>query len=363
MKKRVVALFISLLVVLSLFWFGRRIPHATRDAQDSRSDATAEQTGPGSPPVPGTPKPADAAIETSYQRSRLEQLRSIAQKSNRPIQFFGLVLDQDNNPIPDVRVTLEIRVAKEVTPGVIDDLFDTSVLTTGRDGRFSLTDARGALLGVKALEKAGYVPSEKAFRKSYWYWRDTSHVFHPNAEHPEVFRMWKQAGAERLVRNGIGHAIPYNGSGTNFDLINGKAVAGAGDMRVTLVRNPQQIQWGQRNYEWTATIEVPNGGVIESDDEQMYQAPSDGYRPKCVIHMAADDANWTDSKNAAIYLKLRGGQYYGRAELKFMVGSDRAVTPFSITAFVNPSGSRNLEYDPLQDVVPSARPQATTPKQ
>ncbi len=326
-------------------------------AQNNHEALSFEGTTIAGPNKPVTDR---VAAEAEYTRSRLEQLRSIVQKSNKPIQFFGLVLDQDNNPIPGVEVTLSIRTAKEVAPGVVDDLFDTPVLTTGSDGRFTLTDARGALLGVKALEKPGYVPSEKAFRKSYWYWRDPSQVFRPNAERPEVFRMWKQAGAERLVRKGIGHAIPYNGSGTNFDLINGKAVAGAGDMRVTLVRNPQQIQWGQKNYEWTATIEVPNGGVIESSDEQMYRAPDDGYQPKCVIHMAADDANWTDSKDIAIYLKLRGGQYYGRAELKFMVGSDRAVTPFSITSFINPNGSQNLEYDPLQDVVPSAGLQSTT---
>jgi hypothetical protein len=29
------------------------------------------------------------------------------------------------------------------------------------------------------------------------------------------------------------------------------------------------------------------------------------------------------------------------------------------TSFINPGGSQNLEYDPLQDVAASARPQAT----
>lgn len=284
--------------------------------------------------------------------------RDLMEKANRPIQFFGKVIDQDDNPIPGVKVTLEIRVSKELAPDIIQDVFDRPVLLTGSDGSFALTDAKGALLGVHALEKPGYEPSEKAFRKSYWYWRDPSQVFRPDAERPEIFRMWRQFGAETLVRKGIGHAIPYDGTSTIFDLMEGQAVADGGDLRITLVRDPLVIQWGQRNYEWTMTIEAIDGGLIASNDEQMYHAPAEGYQPRIVVRMAANDPNWTDSKELAVYMKLRGGMYYGRGEVKVMVGADRPGTPFSITSFINPSGSRNLEFDPLQNVVPSARPRA-----
>jgi hypothetical protein len=91
----------------------------------------------------------------------------------------------------------------------------------------------------------------------------------------------------------------------------------------------------------------------------MYRAPAEGYQPKFFIHMAANDANWTDTKAAAAYVRIRGGTLYGRVEMKFMVGSDReAGTPFNMTSFINPSGSQNLEYDPLEGVAkpPTAKP-------
>lgn len=356
MKKSVIVISGLALVVLLLLWLWRSPsldeskPASTAEPVTARpeQDSTREPQAPN--PVTAVPPPQ------SNQLTRLEQAREIARQSNKPIQFFGLVLDQDGNPIPDVRVTLEVRTAKEVTPGAIYDLFEHPVLFTGADGRFTLTDAKGALLGVQALEKAGYEPSEKAFRKSYWYWRDPSQVFHPDADRPEIFRMWRKAGAEKLVRKGIGHAIPYDGTPTSFDLMDGRVVATDGDLRVTLVRNPQQIQWGQRNYEWTMTVEALDGGLIASSDEQMYRAPAEGYQPRVVVHMPAHDPKWSDSKDVAVYLKLRGGKCYGRAELKFMVGSDRPATPFSITSFINPSGSRNLEYDPRQNIAPDARP-------
>jgi len=359
MKKRIIVVTVLVLLAVLLWWLWLRgIPSNKNNPSAATRDTPALATAPS--PDSRT-MPADAVTGT---KDRVAFARDLMQKANRPIQFFGKVIDQDNNPIPEVRVTLDIRVSKELAPNIIQDVFDRPVLTTGADGRFTLTDAKGALLGVHALEKAGYEPSEKAFRKSYWYWRDPSQTFHPDADRPEIFRMWKQAGAEKLVRKGIGHAIPYNSTPTSFDLIEGRAVGNNGDLRVTLVRSPQQIQWGQRNYDWTVTIEALDGGLIASSDEQMYRAPADGYQPRVVVHMPANDPNWTDSKDVAVYLKLRGGKYYGRGELKFMVGSDRPTTPFSITSFINPTGSRNLEYDPLQTVVPSARPQsqAATPQ-
>ena len=287
-----------------------------------------------------------------------EQLQEIMSNGNRPISFFGKIIDQDGNPIPDVKVTFTIRYIKEVGPIGIGDTFKYPSVKTGADGRFALTDEKGSLLVIKSFEKAGYEPSPKAFDGTYWYWRDKD-PYQPDADNPKLFYMWKKAGAETLVRKGIGHAIRYDGSPTTFDLLTGK-VASNGDLRVTLIRTPQQIIYGQRNYEWTATIEVPEGGLLLSTAEQMYLAPSDGYEKKVTIHMNADDPQWTNTQNAALYLKLRGGKYYGRAKLEFMVGSDRDTTPFSITSFVNPSGSRNLEYDPTQNIIKDPPPRTRT---
>ena len=109
-------------------------------------------------------------------------------------------------------------------------------------------------------------------------------------------------------------------------------------------------------------MEAPGGGVIETNDEQMYSAPTEGYQSKVLMHMAADDPQWTDMKTVNVYLQLNSGKYYGRVQLVFNVGSDRQTTPFSLLSFINPSGSRNLEYDSLQDVMQGSRikPPAST---
>ncbi len=338
MKKRssVLALLLLLLVALLVWWFWPRASHAPEPP-------TAKAAKPIVPQAPPQ--------QTEREKKQLELVRELADKSNKPIRFYGLVLDQNDNPVPDVQVTFSIRTTREPTPGMIRDEFIYPTVISDGGGRFVLTDAKGALLSVKSLEKAGYEASEKSVNRAhYWYWSDPRAVFIPDAEKPEVFRMWKKSGAERLVRKGISSSLRFDAMPVMFDLINGSAGAD-GDLRVALVRNPREIKYGQRNYEWTLIVESPNGGLIESSNEQMYRAPGEGYQPRFVFHMAANDPDWADEKSFDLYLKLRGGAMYGRAEIKVLVGSDRATTPFYVTAFVNPSGSRNLEYDSAQDVI------------
>lgn len=355
MKKRTLILVILVLVALLLWWRSPGFQSAPASAPKTALETT-------SAPMP-TPDAksraaassavtAPATATTPPLQNKVEMLHDLAQTSNKPIQFYGLVIDQDSNPIPGVKVTLSIRTTKESMPGKINDVFEYPVMNSDAQGRFAITDARGALLSVQSLEKSGYESSEKSLNRAhYWYWSDPREVFHPKSEKPEVFHMWKKMGSERLVRKGIGQRIPYDGTPADFDLLEGKAVASGGDLHVMLVRNPLRITYGQTHYEWTATVEAPDGGVIETSDEQMYRAPAEGYQSKLVVHMAADDPQWTDMKTVTVYLKLRGGKYYGRVQLEFNVGSDRQATPFYVTSFVNPSGSRNLEYSSLQDVV------------
>jgi hypothetical protein len=255
-------------------------------------------------------------------------------------------------------VTLGIRTTKLIA-GLTGDSFDYPVVTTDAQGRFAITDAKGALLTVKALEKQGYEASSKKINQAYWYWRDPSQVFTPHSDAPEIFRMWKKEGAEILLRKGINAPLRCDGTPSTFDLASGRTT-GSGDLRVTLVRNPVDIKHGQRNYDWSLTIESLGGGLIESNDEQMYLAPSEGYKSQLIVKMPANAPDWTDEKSLRLYIKLKDGKQYARAEIKALVGAARETTPFYITSFINPSGSRNLEYDSTQNIIKDPPPRTAT---
>lgn len=243
---------------------------------------------------------------------------------------------------------LGIKHTQEFLPGATRDVFDYIVQTTDAQGLFSLTGQKGALVGIEAMEKPGY-KAPYLVDKTYWYWAPIPGLRHtPDVNAPVVFRMWKLQGAENLIRKGIGTRIPYDGRTVIFDLQAGREVKSGGDIKVTLLRTPLQIKRGQDKFGWTATIEAVDGGVIVSTDEFMYRAPESGYETKLTISVTAKDSRWSADKAVSFYLKSRGT--YARVQAKFMTDSEKPTTGFDIEAFINPSGSRNLEYDSLQGV-------------
>ncbi len=338
-------------VVLVALYARRLVPEERADGRDSSATVHTPNSAQTADPLRKPETSAWRDTQSNRNETIAAQMRELMTDANRPVSFFGRVVDQHGNPIPGVKVGLSVRYMKDFGPALgINDTFDHPKLTSDADGRFALLGAVGAFLTVESLEKPGYEPSAKAFQQAYWYWRDQD-AYQPDPGQPETFQMWKLAGAEKLIRNAVGNGLSVSGSSTHFDLIEGKIVESGGDITARLIRKPEQIQWGQRNYEWTIEIIANNGGILQSADEQMYRAPETGYQDKLVIHMPANERDWTDSVNLKFYITLRSGRYFGRVEVLGMVGSARPVTPFRLTTWINPSGSRNLGYNPLQNVI------------
>jgi hypothetical protein len=346
MKKKYYII-IGLAVALIIAWFF--LPRQRLEKSVPAVTESQKETSPTSSPAPHAEDLAKTPLSGPPAEviKRIEQVRGAMNDANQPISFYGTVIDQDGAPLPGVKVTLGVRRTSELLPGITTDNSDRFALTTDQAGRFQLINEKGALLSVKSLEKAGYEASRQSMRY-YWYYENEDKKFRPDANSPETFLMWKLAGAETLLRKSIGVGIPYDGSTVIFDIQSGREVKSGGDVKVTLLRTPLQIKRGQEKYDWTATIEAVNGGVIASTDEFMYRAPESGYESKITITTSAKDAKWSASKSVSFYLKSRGT--YARVTADFTTDYDKPKTGFRITAFINQSGSRNLEYDPLQGV-------------
>lgn len=347
MKKRIYII-IGLALALIIVWL--LLSRAVVEKSVPAVAETEKAVAPSLSPVPHADDLAKTPLAGPPPEviKRIEQIRGAMNDANQPISFYGTVIDQDGAPLPGVKVTLGVRRTSELLPGITTDNSDRFTLTTDQAGRFQLTNEKGALLGVKALEKAGYEASPQSMRY-YWYYENEDKKFRPDANSPETFRMWKLAGAEPLLRKGIGTGIPYDGKTIIFDLKTEREVKSGGDIKVTLLRTPLQIKRGQQKYDWTATIEAVDGGVIVSTDEFMYRAPETGYEPKLTISMSAQDPKWTADKEVSFYLK--SGGYYARVKAGFMTDSEKPTTGFDIGAYINPkAGSRNLEYNSLQGV-------------
>lgn len=345
-----------LAAALLWMWLASRKQAIT--APQAATQATQEKP---SPQEPANTVTTDDLAKTPWpgseeqKRSRIAEVRQVMNQANQPIIFWGLVIDQDDQPIPAVRLKFNYEHVREHLPGATQDKLDYIEVSTDTQGRFSITGIRGSLLVLEEIKKEGYEAPTSG--RAFWYAPALdSMIYTPNQQKPEVFRMWKLAGAEKLLSKNIGTRIPYDGTPVYFDLLKAQETARGGDIKVTLTRTPLNIKRGRERYDWTATIEPVDGGVIASTDEFMYLAPEAGYEPKLVVFMSADDPAWSPQKSVSFYLKTKGK--YARIRAEFATDSEKPKTGFMLGAYINPSGSRNLEYSPAQNLPGFAPPQA-----
>lgn len=321
---------VSLMLIIGLFLW--RIQGTLIDCSVQSQPRATGQT------IPLQGQAVTEAVQTEVKRS-LTKEESVAfemQRAIHPISFHGKVVDQNNVPVPNAQIQLRCRQYFWAAPGVPVEKNLRQELFTDANGIFRLAGIEANGLTLEGIGKLGY----QFFPKGTFTSQGNND---PDA--PVIFKMWKRHGADRLVRQDKNFRIPYDGSPVSFDLMEGKEVAAASaDVRIVLLRNPLERKWDSREkYDWTATIEILDGGIVESDDEFPFEAPKDGYVATAQIRVQATDSDWTPDKQISFYLKSRGK--YGRVTLNFRTGSSKPKTGFGFQSSINPTGSRNLEYD------------------
>ncbi len=276
---------------------------------------------------------------------RKERLLSIMRErmrtNNVPIDFYGKVVDQNGAPVAGVEVKAAIRLMKEPLPGMIGDGFDYLVASTASDGTFSFLNRTGEFFGIDKIQKEGYLVSATVHEKTYYYASDEK-KYRPNPSVPEVFKIWKQMGAEELIERNLKYKLTTEGRSYGLDLLNGaQAKADAiTDIRVSMTA-PSVIK-PHVKYDWNFVLEAVEGGLIETSDDYMYLAPLDGYVSRIQVSFNASDANWSDNFRKRFYVMSRNGSVYARIEILVGVALNGRGY-LHIESASNPNSSRNLE--------------------
>lgn len=335
--------------VLFLFVLSGRKPvgepdQATLGASNRQDTAGVPKANPvssravaatASNPPPITDQPA---LKTREQK--LEQAPSVM---NVTIDFYGRVVDQDNHPIPNVRVALSIRQWAYAATAGLSSQSPRTELTTDADGRFQFTGGKGDDLQIEALEKEGYEAETNALR-GFGY--TTSEKMTPDQNNPVVFRMWKTGVKQQVLITGNKFLpIVPDGRVYTMDLVKGVLSEGEneGDLRFSIKR-PRDAAWGTK-YDWSFSIEPVQGGIKEETDPyaSMFIAPSDGYSPRFELDFHSTDENWSYGVQKRFYMQARSGQMCGRMEVEIDAYylKDRQGR-FGIKYTVNSKGGRNL---------------------
>lgn len=298
--------------------------------------APPAKVAPRQNPAPSQPPPAVAA--DAVRRGSPEGIKEMQQQAladwQRPIEFYGRVVDENTNPVPDASITFgwsELPTQEAARK---------ATTTSDANGLFSLHGEHGPALDVWVGKDGYYASHGGQWGFSYL------NGFSSDPMNPVVFMLRKKGKGESLITSafpsGMGNIaqLHHDGTPVELDLYNGTQVpAGSGQLRLEFWR---AITNRNANiFDWKLQLSVPGGGLVETPEEFAFQAPESGYQSPLVIDMLATNENWQGDIRSKYYLQLPDGKY-GRIDFYFSPYNGA----FTVQSAINPTGSRNLEPSP-----------------
>lgn len=335
MKPKHIALTVLFIAIVVAIWMAvnrvetdldpsKSAQSLTENVEPSTKEASAENVMP-STASPGPLKKVENVVDL------IRRERKANEPWRAPIDFYGKVVDQAGDPVVGANVFFQWNNLNGT---------ESKTVSSDIDGLFSLVGEEGKFLAVKVKITGYYSYSDNPYGFHYA-GEDVNFVPDPNQ--PIVFRLQKKGQAEPLITAdfpGFAKIVQFQHDGTpvKLDLLRGKEVASGGQLRLQFWRAP--IEKTTRVFNWRCHLSVVGGGFLETEEEFNFMAPEDGYEPSIEIEMPVSDEQWKGAVRRKYYFRLADGRY-GRIE--FYVLARNGV--FTVKSAINPSGSRNLEYD------------------
>lgn len=354
MKNRIPLTFILILLVgLGLWALLHKKPESTTPPTPVEAQNQPTHSSPqAAPTIPRRPSP-DA---TAPSRSRFHTSNAIVveglpisqdvvdyvQKSGadpeydwkQPINFYGKVLDENNQPVEGASVDFKWT---DLSPNGTSEYHATS----DSSGLFSMVNQTGKRLSVTA-SKPGFYSAADARLASFEYANPADGLFAPDPNNPVVFHLRKKGEAAQLI-HGLKLFGSREGTLSYVDLTTAKAaLSPPGDLTVQCTRSERNAD---KKFDWTFTLGVPGGGLIETTDEFMFLAPDGGYHPSFQINHRINDPDWTGQEKHKFFVKSQDGQHYARLVITIMPDYSQNAA-YDLEWYLNPNGSPNLESAP-----------------
>ncbi len=274
-----------------------------------------------------------------------------AKKNNGPVTFHAKVVDQNDEPVAGVVLNAALNIFDE---GILvndkERVHTAKVqLLSDSAGHFDLKRDRGSTLRVESLEKEGYVWLVPRGLGTF----DFSVIRQPRqpADYKDpdkrtVFHVWKKGPTEPITRQGVRIRLLAEQEEYGVNLLTGQKVAinDAPDLiiRIPLVSDADGAARGHR----LITLNVPNGGILETADAYPYSAPAEGYQRSWQwVFRAADTPPGAEEWKRNFYVRARDGRLYAGLSVRF-----DSMPAFEIDVIANTGGSRVLEPDPAKQI-------------
>jgi hypothetical protein len=257
--------------------------------------------------------------------------------NQRPLNLYGRAVDQDGMAVSGATVELHYTHFNPLSPWYHIGQ-GHRFLRTDSQGFFKVSGLRGYSLSIQ-LSKEGYVASKSNFSGAYYAFVNDPPIADPAK--PVTYLLQKSGTPVPLISHGLGHVLPKDGTPLFLDLLTFKTDSPNPDLKIQSWGDESHKREHDGKFDWRLRIEVLNGGGLKSTEEEFaYTAPETGYVNSAEMSSSITNKPWISRSARNYYLKLRDGHLYGQMKFVMTVNGENFC---SIQAFLNPSGSRNLE--------------------
>jgi hypothetical protein len=269
-------------------------------------------------------------------RQKTNEIQQYMESQNKRVEFYGRVVDQDGSPLTDARVKGEVLHVTVVVPTAWGDEDEIVPIERATDsmGRFEIQGISGRAVELKSIQKNGY--EAEPVKRS---WRTSEGSF----EKPILFKMWRTNIHERLIIGEKPFDVIPDGRAYFINLTDDtiSKTVDHSDLKVW-IRYTNQVIRG-RLYDWSAGIEVTDGGLQAVDSYSMYVAPTDGYVQSFNSQQQIKGGQRGEIGERCFYLTLKNGREYGRMTINLIAPfNDQTSGLIRLSYAINPSGSRIL---------------------
>jgi hypothetical protein len=293
----------------------------------------------------------DQIKDMIFDSSELVSLppRPAPEAYNQHLFFYGLVVDGESNVVQGARVEATVLIAG---PGIAkrDQPMETA---TGPDGRFSLDAAWGQKISVRVV-KQGFIPSEWRY---FVYGPVDSPPYHmADVSNPALFVLHEDIEIPDLIYLEQTYQAPNDGTPVRIDLISGQIVQQEGDIIIS-IHCPEPYT-NLKQFPWSLSVQAPAGGMVPVAAvrfENLHEAPHGGYQPGLKVEHGPESLNYSRQHDGMYFIASRNGQVFSKMFLTVRTRWDERGVPFSIAAYVNKNGSRNLRSQHLWKGVPVSK--------
>lgn len=261
----------------------------------------------------------DAAQVREIQQMELEEKR----QHNTPIVFYGLVLDQYNQPVAQT----DVQYMNADTP---DGRWTWKQTSTHEDGRFNINGVRGRYLDIK-VQHPGYYNLPESRLDFTYAGSHSGSDFKPNPANPVVFRLRKKGEAAELIHQSDQILFNKEEKERSFSLIDHTRRRDRPEYVIIRPVDNGRIN-SRGKHVLDLELSVPQGGLQLRTDPFLFTAPDSGYQTTLIAPPGVG-VNLVD-----YFVRFESGNY-GRFTIAGNSGQ------YDVESFLNPDRSPNLEHD------------------